>query len=169
MLTQIGIQIALLSCMKTSNAAILNFMIKNPLTIESGAPLDEAILLMNECDIRHLPVMREGHLVGVLSERDILNALVHQKKAESNSQNQSASVTAPLGSSLKEASVADVMSRDPYWVQLETPVSEVLRVMAGNKLGCAIIKGHGGSVTGIFTTTDALKLASRKLSVRNQS
>ena len=44
----------------------------DPITIEVTASLDEAQRLMNEHDIRHLPVMKGATLVGVLSERDVL-------------------------------------------------------------------------------------------------
>lgn len=49
-------------------------MTRDPLTIASSADVYEAAKLMEEHDIRHLPVVDEGDLVGVLSERNVLEA-----------------------------------------------------------------------------------------------
>ena len=52
-----------------------DIMIKDPVTIEEGASLLKALALIYQHKIRHLPVVREGKLVGILSRTDILRAL----------------------------------------------------------------------------------------------
>ena len=49
-------------------------MTPSPVTIAPEALLDEALLVMDERDVRHLPVVSEGELLGVLSDRDLLTA-----------------------------------------------------------------------------------------------
>ena len=46
-----------------------------PHSIEADAPLRRARRRMEELEIRHLPVAREGRLVGVLTDRDLKRAL----------------------------------------------------------------------------------------------
>jgi CBS domain-containing protein len=51
-------------------------------TIEEKASLEEAMELMTACSCRHLPVMREGGLVGFLSMRDLMHLELARKTEE---------------------------------------------------------------------------------------
>jgi len=53
---------------------VSTFMTRDPITIGSDASLEEALLRMDEHDVRHLPVVDHGALVGILSNRDVLEA-----------------------------------------------------------------------------------------------
>lgn len=107
-----------------------------PHSIHSGMPLKTAKEMMRKYEIRHLPVQLAGHLVGVLSDRDL-----------------------KLGGSLDREGnllVEDVMTPDPYTVSPQTPLAEVVDSMARHKYGCAIVQDANGKVAGIFTATDGL-------------
>jgi len=53
------------------------FMTENPLTISPGAPITEALKIMRDANIRHLPVVdKEGKPIGMLSIRDLVEAIV---------------------------------------------------------------------------------------------
>ena len=49
-------------------------MTAEPITISAAASLDEALRLMDAHDIRHLPVLEDGHLAGMLSDRELLES-----------------------------------------------------------------------------------------------
>lgn len=51
---------------------VRDLMTSDPAVIRPAATLDEALDLMEELDIRHLPVVRDGALLGVVSDRDLL-------------------------------------------------------------------------------------------------
>jgi acetoin utilization protein AcuB len=92
---------------------------------------------MRTHQIRHLPVLRGGKLVGILSQRD-----VH--------------LIASLPSvNIDEVPVEDAMSDDVYGVAPETPIDEVAAEMAAHKYGAALVVDQG-HVAGVFTTIDAL-------------
>jgi acetoin utilization protein AcuB len=93
--------------------------------------------LMDEYGIRHLPVMRDHELVGILSDRDIARAVALKSAA-------------PESISAEEA-----MTPEPYSVALHTPLNAVARTMAERKVGSAIVVERG-AIVGVFTTTDAL-------------
>ena len=56
-------------------ARISEVMTKDPVTVGPGTSLREAAKMMADRWIRHLPVMDEGKLVGVLSQRDLMGVL----------------------------------------------------------------------------------------------
>jgi acetoin utilization protein AcuB len=121
--------------MKT-NDQVYRWMTPCPQTIEARATVFDAFVTMRRFGIRHLPVIDEGQLVGVLSDRDI--ALAER-------------FVDPRG-----ASVASVMTREPYVVVPYTPLVEVAETMARNKYGSAVVIDNG-NVVGVFTAVDALR------------
>ena len=54
---------------------IAEFMTTDPVTLEADAPIAFALNKMSSGDYRHVPVTRGGHVVGVLSLRDVLRFL----------------------------------------------------------------------------------------------
>jgi len=59
-----------------SKGRIKDIMTKNPITIEADKTLDDGALIMLDDKISSLPVMENGHLVGIVTESDIFKALV---------------------------------------------------------------------------------------------
>ena len=114
-------------------------MTKNPHCIGHDQPLSKAHERMRELRVRHLPVLDGGKLVGILSQRDLffLETLRDVNPAK--------------------VSVEEAMSADVYVVPPERPLGEVAAKMVQSKLGCAVV-ARGGHVTGIFTTSDALRV-----------
>ncbi len=55
---------------------VWSIMTENPLTVGPGAPVSEAIRIMREANVRHLPVVdRDNRPLGMVSLRDILQAV----------------------------------------------------------------------------------------------
>src|SRR5262249_30090432 len=108
-----------------------------PHTIGTDQTLSRAHAVMREHGIRHLPVLRGGKLVGVLSQRDLYF------------------LETISGVDIEIDKVADALSPDVYTTHPDPPLREVARVMAHQKYGCAVVVDHG-KVLGIFTVTDAV-------------
>lgn len=108
-------------------------------TIEADAPIGKASRLMRELDIRHLPVLEGGRLCGVVSERDLLL------------------LETLVGFDARHTTVSDAMSIAVYAVPPTTTLDVVLRTMALQKYGCAVVF-DGASVVGILTTVDVCRL-----------
>ena len=114
-----------------------------PHTIGKTISIAVAMEFMREHRIRHLPVLDEARLVGVLTDRDI-----------------------KLARSFNDASkmlVEDVMTPEPYTVSPHAAVDEVAAEMAEHKYGCAIVRQENGKVVGIFTSVDGLSFLSHTL------
>jgi len=118
--------------------AISRYMTKQPWTIARSASLADAHELMREHHLRHLPVLDNGELVGIVSVRDL-------------------HLLETIGESpLDDISVDEAMSENPFIVTGDMPLDEVAEIMAAKKYGSAIVSGRAG-VEGIFTTTDACR------------
>jgi len=112
---------------------------QKPITIERTASLADAHRVMRQYQIRHLPVVEQGNLVGVVTQRDLhLLESVGEPHAETSK-------------------VDEAMIEHPFIVTSDTALDEVLDIMADHKYGSVIVMGHAG-VEGIFTATDACRV-----------
>jgi len=125
---------------------IKSVMTPFPHTVDVDASLREARSTMVEHEIRHLPVTREGKLVGLLTDRDLKRALDPR-------------LGLPSGN---ELTVGDVCVFDPYVVPPTAPLDEVLAFMTGRHIGSALV-ARDERVIGIFTANDACRLFSEHL------
>jgi len=124
---------------KVGNEPIIKFMTHTPHSIEPGQPLDEARKVMGRHDIRHLPVLSGGRIVGLLSERDLTYIR-----------------TLPgVGQDLK---VKDAMVYDPVLVAEQDLLRDVAHKMAEQHIGSVLVCDNHHKLLGIFTYTDALKV-----------
>lgn len=117
---------------------VRRFMTAGPHSISSQHTLAEAHRLMREKGIRHLPVVDDGRLAGVVSQRDLY--LLETLR----------------GVELARERVEDAMSDEPYVVSPDAPLDEVAEAMATRRHGSALVVERS-EVVGIFTSTDALR------------
>lgn len=114
---------------------IQKYMTTSPYTIGSDQTLAQAHTVLREHSIRHLPALRGGQLVGMLTSRDL--ALVEALKDVDP----------------RTVKVEDAMSQEVYTVSPDAPLDEVVGEMAEKKYGSAVVM-QNGKVVGIFTTVD---------------
>jgi acetoin utilization protein AcuB len=139
LLTPAGLRIARLPCMERAAVPVVgDYMTPGPYLVAPNDFLPDASALMRKEGIRHLPVLTERGLVGILSDRDLnlVQTLAHARS--------------------EEVTVEDAMTPDPYVVQANDPLNQVARVMIERKIGSAVVL-DGQDLVGIFTVTDALQ------------
>jgi acetoin utilization protein AcuB len=103
--------------------------------------------MMNDYRIRHLPVLRGGRLLGILTDRDI-------KLIETFRDVDPTKVTGD-----------EAMTEQPFSVSPDAPLDEVVETMAANKYGSAVIM-QNQKVVGMFTTVDACQALAELLRTR---
>ena len=134
-------------------------MTRNPVTVTDDTSLDEAMRIMKREKIRRLPILDDaGWLVGIVSDRDLLAASPSQATTLSKYE---------VGYLVSKITLKEVMTRDVITVQEDTPVEEVARIMADNKIGGVPVM-RGDSLVGIITETDLFKVFLEVLGAREQ-
>lgn len=117
-------------------------------SVSPTLPINDALLKMRKEHIRRMPVIENGKLVGIISDKDLLNA--------SPSPATSLSIW-ELNYLLSKIKVEDVMTQNVLTVTEDTPIEEGARIMADNKIGgLPVIRGE--EVIGIITETDLFKI-----------
>lgn len=133
--------------MSKSIPGVRKYMTTTPQTIGPEQTIAVAQELMRLHRLRHLPVVSNKHLVGVVSDGDLTLA------------------SSFTGVHPERVRVEDVMSRSPYSVTPDAPLDEVVEEMARHKYGSAVVVDHE-HVVGIFTAVDACQAFADMLRTR---
>lgn len=126
---------------------VREIMTRNVSTVDHEATLLDAVLLLRSSGFRHLPVVNNGRVVGVLSDRDLQRASPSMLAKLSPEEYNRIFETTPI---------TKVMARDPVTVTPETPVKDVVQLMHDEKFGSLPVVEGGKKLVGIVTTTDLL-------------
>jgi CBS domain-containing protein len=94
--------------------------------------------IMWSSQVRHLPVLRDGEVVGLLSERDIFRR------------------GSAVGRDAAREPVARAMSSPALTIDPDGPLAAAIWLMVGGKVGCLPVVGPAGLV-GIVTTADVVR------------
>ncbi len=107
---------------------------------------------MDRYHLRHLPVVSEGKLMGIVSHRDLLRLAVGSFEADT-----------PEGKAKQQAVnentfVAAIMTRDPVTVTPGTSIKDAAKIIVESKFGCLPVVEEDNILVGIVTEHDFVKL-----------
>ena len=126
---------------------ISKFMTTLPHTIGVEQNLSKAEKMMNQYQVRHLPVLKGGELIGILSDRDV--HLVESFRDVDPDQ----------------VTVEEAYTPEPFIVSPQSSLEDVCAEMTLHKYGCALVCDNK-KLVGIFTWVDALNALGELLSTR---
>jgi len=112
-------------------------MTQNPVIIDGGMSLSDAFTRMFQIHARHLPVYVRGHLVGILSERDVGH------------------LSGVPGIDPEKFTAEQACSANPYVCTPDTPLEQAVQVLIDHKFGAALVM-QDGELLGMFTVIDAM-------------
>jgi len=137
---------------------IRDVMTKNPITVDSETLVLDAQKIMKENNIRRLPVVDHGNLVGIVTQHDLLQA--------SPSPATSLSIH-ELNYLLAKMKVKEVMKKNPFTLSPDTPFEEALRIGQDRKIGSFPVMDKG-KLIGIITESDTVRFLTRALGLREE-
>lgn len=107
-------------------------MTRHVITVASDDTVGAARESLDVAFVRHLPVVDDGHIVGIVSDRDLLRAASREQR------------------------IADVMTRDPQVVFADTPARDAVALMLQYRIHALPVVSGAGAVVGMITETDLL-------------
>jgi CBS domain-containing protein len=124
-------------------------MTVNPMTATPESTIAEVWDLMREGDIRHIPVVQDGALVGMVSDRDLAHLNVARLLTVEGAEGLRRELATPI---------VEVMSSDVISVELETDLADVVDLLLENKVGALpVIRPDTREVEGIVSYIDVLR------------
>jgi acetoin utilization protein AcuB len=137
---------------------IKDVMTRNPVTVDSETLVLDAQKIMKENNIRRLPVVDKGKLVGMVTKHDLLEA--------SPSPATSLSVF-ELNYLLAKMKVKEIMKKNPVTITPDTPFEEALRLGQEKKIGSFPVV-EKGKLVGITTESDIIRFVTRVLGLKEE-
>jgi acetoin utilization protein AcuB len=127
---------------------VQDWMTQDVVTATSRTTLPQARRLMEENGIRHLPVVDDGRLVGIVTWGDIREASASDATALS---------VYELRYLLDALTVGYIMTPHPITVTPQTTVARAAQILLEQKIGCLPVVRHG-KLVGIITESDIFRL-----------
>jgi acetoin utilization protein AcuB len=112
------------------------WMSKNLISVKETDSVTKAQLLIKEHNISRLPVMREGNLIGIISDRDIRQVLIPSETLK----------------------VKNIMTRDPVTELWDYTVGEAAEILLKHNISGLPVVDHQGRVVGIITKSDLFRV-----------
>jgi CBS domain-containing protein len=129
------------------DTTVERIMTKNPATLDRNDTLDLADDVMSVGRIRHMPVIEEGNVVGIISQRDLFrSALVKALGFGSKAQK-------VISQTIK---VKEIMTNHVITISRDASVKEAARLMMEKKIGCLPVV-ENEKLVGLVTETDILR------------
>lgn len=122
--------------------SVLSVMTPFPVHATADTPVIAAQAMMRGYDVHHLPVERDGEVIGVVSEADLRTAVALTES--------------------QEMPLARLCTRQPLVVETDAPVRRVVLKMAEEGVDAAVVLRHG-RLAGIVTLTDICEELLRRM------
>ncbi len=126
-----------------------DWMTKDVINIDVNDSMQDAARLIRKHKIKRLPVMENGKLVGIVTDRDLKRA--------------SASDVTTLEIHellflISEIKISDIMTKDPITIPLDYTIDEAAQILLEHKLSGAPVVDDEGQVAGVITQTDIFRV-----------
>jgi acetoin utilization protein AcuB len=128
------------------------------ITISPDAPINDVLAMFRKEHIRRAPVIKNGKLVGIVTENDLIHA--------SPSSLTTLSVW-EMHYLISKIKIKDIMTKKVLTISRDTPIEEAARIMADKSLGGLPVT-DGKKVVGMITETDLFKVFLELMGARDK-
>ena len=136
---------------KGGRILVKDFMTSEVTSLQESDTLLDAAMIFVRSSFRHVPVLRDKKLVGIITERDVKQfapSLLGGTSAEEYNQ------------IMETTLISRVMTRDPMTLRPDQPIFDAAKIMHDKRVGCLPVVDNG-DLAGIVTTTDLIALLIR--------
>ena len=127
---------------------IAEVMSRSVVTLTPEQTLRDAVELLRSKHIRHLPVVEDSKLIGIVTDRDVKRATPSLLSGVDREE---------YDRVLDETKIAQIMTREPMTVTPETGLKAAVKVFIDRKVG-ALPVVSGSQLVGIITEIDLLRV-----------
>jgi acetoin utilization protein AcuB len=138
---------------------VKNWMTTAVITIDAQESMEHAIRLLKRHNIRMLPVMDKGQLVGVVTDRDLKRASASDATSLDIHE---------LNYLIAKIKVKEIMSKAPITVPLDYTVEETAEVLLNHKISGVPVVDTYGRMVGIITQSDLFRILIALTGVSNR-
>jgi CBS domain-containing protein len=132
---------------------VRDFMTTEVVSVQETDTLLDAAMIFARSTLRHLPVLRDKKVVGIITQRDLKSFAPGLLSGVTPQQYQQV---------METTSISRVMARDVHTVRPDQGVVEAVDLLYNHRIGCLPVV-ENGELSGIVTTTDMLGLMARLL------
>jgi acetoin utilization protein AcuB len=118
------------------------------ITVNQADPVSLAFELLLTNDIRHLPVLSRGKLAGIITDRDLHEALIPSDPSHTHRS---------MYHTVKNIKAKNIMTPNPISIEAVAPIDRAAQIFLDRKIDCLPVKDEKGRLVGILTSTDILK------------
>lgn len=131
-----------------------DIMTPDPIALSVTATVREAVDTMMEADIRHLPIVSEGTLQGMVSDRDLRSYTLPLVEA----------VTAEGGEDRHSLPIGDLMQGGVISVEREASLRDIIDLMVEHRVGAVpVVDTKDDRLVGIISYVDVLRVVSEQI------
>ena len=127
---------------------VARWMSPNVITINQADPVSVAFELLLTNDIRHLPVLFRRKLIGIITDRDLHEALIPSDPDHTHRS---------MYHTVKKIKAKEIMTPNPITIGPDAPVDQAAQIFFDRRIDCLPVKDGKGKLVGILTSTDILK------------
>ncbi len=132
----------------TPQPTVREYMTADPTTLGPDDPLLQAVLTVRSLSIRHIPIVQDGALVGLITDRDLGRASPSILGRTSQDE---------YNQVFQQNTIQRVMIKNPTTVTPDTLLGDAVRLMHDNKWGSIPVVNENSKLVGILTLTDVLR------------
>ena len=129
---------------------VRDVMTPDPIAIRSDRTIREALETLEKHHIRHLPILEEGRLTGILSDRSV--APWRQTLFDAESWHD-----VDLEALLMQTRVADIVERRVVSIEPDAPVSAAIDALLEHNIGAVPVVDDREELVGIVSYVDLLR------------
>jgi acetoin utilization protein AcuB len=128
---------------------VKNWMTREVVTVDAGASMFEGIRLIKENDIHALPVLDNGKLVGIVTDRDLKRASASDATTLDIHE---------LHYLLDKIKIRELMTKNPITVYADLTIEETAELLLAKKISGVPVVDHKGGLVGVITKTDLFRV-----------